>query len=64
MVELAKEAIGDTVQYWEKKFVKEQRLFDLIENISTMQVKIMLRCAFGEDISNIRLPYFKKGVES
>ena len=52
MIELVKEAMGSIVQEWNKRFIEERNQFDIIEEISRVLVKILLICAFGEDIAD------------
>lgn len=62
MIELVRHVVGTSIEDWRERFIKRKEKFDLIEEVSLLQVKILLICALGEDISEISLPYSEKGV--
>jgi hypothetical protein len=47
-----------------EKYVKTGKQMDLIHEISKTFIKIILTCAFGEDLSDEELDYYQNGVKS
>lgn len=62
MIELVKSVLKEAIVDWNKRFIEEKEMFELIEEISLIHTKVLLYCALGENIFNIELPYLEKGV--
>ena len=64
MIEIARESVRFSINHL-KKLVKdsngEKTQIDLIEEVSKMNIRILLICALGEDISELKIDYWHKG---
>ena len=66
MIDIVKDCMGRKVGEWKEKFVKTEQPMDLISEIASMLMMILLNCAFGEDLSDKTVDYYlhSKNIQS
>ena len=64
MLDIVKNCMKIKVQELREKYAKTGQEMDLISEVSNIQVKVLLECAFGEDVSHLKLGYYQKGVKT
>ena len=61
MCDIVKQCMAEKVAEIKEKYVKPKKEMDLIHEISKTFIKIILTCAFGEDLSDTELDYCENG---
>lgn len=64
MTDIVKECMRLKVLEIRDKFARTGQAMDLISEISNIQVKVLLECAFGEDVSHLKLDYYQNDVKT
>jgi cytochrome P450 len=61
LVELAKDMVVETNERWQKLAVNGRTRINFMEEVSNMHVKILLKCALGEDVSEKLIDFESNG---
>jgi len=64
MCEIVKDCMSQRVSDLRTQFVSSNKQMDLIHEVSKTFIKIILTCAFGEDLSEKNLVYYENGVKT
>ena len=64
MVDIVKDCMDIKIKEFKEEYARKNKQMNLITEISTIQVKILLSCAFGEDVSDRVLDYYGNGEKT
>lgn len=64
MMDIVRDCMRQRVEEIREQFVNTRKEMDLIAEVSKTLIKILLSCAFGEDLSNIEIDYYINGVKT
>ena len=64
MVDIVKDCMDIKIKEFKEEYARKNKQMNLITEISTIQVKILLSCAFGEDVSDRVLDYYVNGEKT
>lgn len=61
MMEVVKEVTMIKIQEFEEKYMSSGKPLDINAELNELHTRIIMACAFGQDSSDVTLPYLEKG---
>lgn len=64
MMDIVRDCMRQRVEEIRQQYVNTKKEMDLIAEVSKTLIKILLSCAFGEDLSSVEVDYYVNGEKT